>query len=120
MYVDNGHFEPAKDPCMSRLGRAVARHGLVGHEYQDSRTIWALEDLAKIEELLGALDRSAVWLPHAADLAKVVREPSIALTHIFDKLLRSLRLCGKDDNTQIANRHYARYPRAEHMDVMEN
>lgn len=105
---------------MSRLGRAVATDGLIGHEYQDSRPIWALEDLAKIEELLGALDRSAVWLPHAADLAKVVREPSIALTHIFDKLERSLRLCGKDDNTQIANRHYARYPRAEHMDVMEN
>ena len=42
----------------------------LGHEYSDSRTLYALEDLAKIEEQLGHWGNSATWLWEAAELAR--------------------------------------------------
>ncbi len=120
VYMDDGKLKMARELCMRRVGRAVARDGLVGHEYEDSHAIWALEDLAKIEELGGAFDRSAIWLGHAAELAKRVMGPSVGLTHILDKWEKSLRRCGRDEDAEIARRQYASYTWTENMDVTKN
>ncbi len=120
VYMDIGRFDDAKVFCMTRVGKAVARDGLVGHEYHDRRTVSALEDLAKIEEELGALGLSATWLGHAADLARVIQGPSIAMTHILDKLVRALRLCGRYNDAEVTIRYYAPYVWRQGMDVTKN
>ena len=66
VYMDIGRFDDAKALCMIRVGKAVARDGLIGHEYHDRVTLYALEDLAKFEEESGALKESMVWLEEAA------------------------------------------------------
>ena len=120
--MDKGGLEDlntAKIFCMMRVGSAVARDGLIGHQYHDTRTIWALEDLAKIEELLGAYDRGAIWLEDAAETSKDVGDP-IAMTHILDKLERVLRLCGKDDDARIIKFSYARFTWTPQMGVLRS
>ena len=107
VYMDIGKHSEARELCMIRLGRAVARDGLIGHEYHDKGVLYALEDLAKIEEESGKLERSTVWLGQAADLARDIKGPSIALTHILDKLVRALRLCGRDADAEATVRLYA-------------
>ena len=97
VFMDIGELEEAKELCRKRMGNAVAWDGLIGHEYHDQRTRYALKDLAKIEEDWGNLKYSAIWLGHAADLAKLVQETPIVLIHILDKLDRTLRLCGQVD-----------------------
>ena len=109
-------LETAKNLCMTRVGSAVARDGFIGHQYHDRRTVWALEDLAKIEELLGAYDRSATWLGHAAEISKHVGDP-LTMTHILDKLERALRLCGRHEDARIWNSSYARFTWTEKMGV---
>lgn len=52
---------------MARVDRALAWDGFIGHEYHDGRAISALEDLAKMEEELGAWKNSATWLVHALE-----------------------------------------------------
>ena len=41
-----GRFDDARNLCMVRIDKAVARDGLIGHEYHDSGVLYALEDLA--------------------------------------------------------------------------
>ena len=106
-YMDIGRFDDAKALCMIRVGKAVARDGLIGHEYHDRVTLYALEDLAKIEEESGALKESTVWLGEAAQLARAIKGPSIALTHILDKLVRALRLCGREGDAEATIQFYA-------------
>ena len=107
IYMDIGRFDDARGLCMIRVGKAVARDGLIGHEYHDSGVLYALEDLAKIDEESGALKESTVWLGEAAHLARAIKGPSIALTHILDKLVRALRLCGRDGDAEATIRLYA-------------
>ena len=106
VYMDIGRFEDAKVLCMVRVGKAVARDGLVGHEYHDKGVLYALEDLAKIEEECGDLELSTVWLGQAADLASDIKGPSITLTHILDKLVRAYRLCGNNGEAEATIRLY--------------
>ena len=107
VYMDIGRFDDARELCMVRVGPAVSRDGLIGHEYHDKGVLYALEDLAKIEEESGALERSTVWLGQAADLVRDIKGPSIALTHILDNLVRALRLCGRDEDAEATIRLYA-------------
>ena len=110
VYMDIGRFDDAKDLCMVRVGKAVAQDGLVGHEYHDKGALYAYEDLAKIEEesgMVGALERSTVWLGQAAHLASDIKGPSITLTHILDKLVRAYRLCKKYGEAEATIRLYA-------------
>ena len=118
--MDIGRYDEAKTLCMKRVGPAVARDGLVGHQYRDSCARWAYEDLAKIEEETGALNHSATWLWHALYLTETLDEPSISITHILDKLTRCLRLCGRDDEAETLSRRYAGYTWNEERDVTKD
>ena len=120
IYMDTGRLGDAKALCMTRVGKAVAHDGLIGHQYHDRITVSALEDLAKIEEESGSLEQSATWLSHAADLAKVIKGPPIELTHILDKLVRALRLCERYDDAEVTIRQYAPYVWRQDMDVTMN
>ena len=117
VYMDMGRFKEAKALCMTRVGEIVARDGLIGHEYRDSRTMSALEDLAMIEEELGRSDLSATWLQHAAELAKLIKGRSIALTHILDKLARALWSCDRYDDAEVLMRSYTPYVWSQDLDV---
>lgn len=117
VHMDIGNFNEAKELCRARVGKAVARDGLIGHVHHDRRAIIALEDLAKIEEQFGELGNSATWLGHAAEVAKEVEGPSITLTHILDKLDRALRRGGRLYEAEATARLYASYTWTEDMDV---
>ena len=107
IYMDIGRYDEAKSLCMKRVGPAVARDGLVGHQYRDSCARWAYEDLAKIEEEIGATKNSITWLWHALYLTETLDGPSISMTHILDKLTRCLRFCRRDDEAETLSRRYA-------------
>ncbi|KAL8912280.1 MAG: hypothetical protein Q9172_007529 [Xanthocarpia lactea] len=153
VYMDTGYLNEAKRLCM--ITHTLVTHLLKasinappffsGHEYSDSRTLYALEDLAKIEEQLGYWGNSATWLWEAAELARkgvfrgeggweenivagkrreantgvagVRREenvgqreqPGVELVHVVDKLVRALRIDGKEDDARAAERIYASY-----------
>lgn len=117
VYMDMGRFEEAKALCMTIVGKAVARDGLIGHEYGDRRTMSALEDLAKIEEELGRSDLSATWLQEAVELASLIKGRSIALTHILDKLARALWSCDRYDDAEVLMRRYTPYVWSQDLDV---
>ena len=106
-YMDIGRFDDTRELCMIRVGKAVARDGLIGHEYHASGVLYALEDLAKIEEESGALERSTVWLVQAADVARAIKGSSIALIHVLGKLVKAMRTCGRDGDAEATIRMYA-------------
>ena len=120
IYMDIGRLEDAKILCLRRVGNAVARDGLIGHEYHDRITLSALEDLAKIEEESGAMENSATWLQHAAYLAKDIKGPSPTLTHILDKLMKALIYCGRSDDAGTLSRDYESYVWRHDMDVTKS
>ena len=92
---------------MIRVGKAVARDGLIGHEYHDRGVLYTLEHLAKIEEESGTLEQSTVWLVQAANLAIAPKGSSIGLTHILDNLMKAMRSCGRDGDAEVVIRLYA-------------
>ncbi|MCJ1378223.1 hypothetical protein MMC17_001320 [Xylographa soralifera] len=155
VYMDTGQLNEAKGLCMTCVGRAVSWDGgMIGHEYSDPRTLYALEDLAKIEEQLGYWANSATWLWEAAELARkglfrdgVGREnniiagngremntsvagggkeenvgqggqPGMEMVHVVDKLVRALRMDGREGDARAAERIYESYIPAEEETVI--
>ncbi|MCJ1437643.1 hypothetical protein MMC27_007030 [Xylographa pallens] len=148
IYMDTGQLNEAKGLCMTCVGRAVSWDGgLIGHEYSDPRTLYALEDLAKIEEQQGHWGNSATWLWEAAELARKIfrggentvaghgretstgvagggreesvgqgRQLGVEMVHVVDKLVRALRMDGREGDARAAERIYASYiPEREGM-----
>ncbi|MCJ1226050.1 hypothetical protein MMC12_002699 [Toensbergia leucococca] len=113
VYMDTGQLNEAKELC---------------HEYSDPRTLYALENLAKIEEQLGNWRNSATWLWEAAELARKgfvggggggapeenfggqgAQLGGMEMVHVVDKLRRALRFDGREGDARAAERIYASF-----------
>lgn len=87
VYNDQGYYSRARELCAEVLRRSRLD---LGHNYPDSRCVYAMEDMAELCDSQGDMFQSEFWLRRAFSGALKVWGKGSSTTHILDKLVRVL------------------------------
>ena len=93
--MDQNEWQHALEVCLSIVGQRSWAGEMLEPESLDGYAVYTMEDIAKIYEHLGQPASCVEWLSRAARSAYVVWGPSVATTHVVDKLVAALDAVGR-------------------------
>lgn len=108
VYMDMERLDGARELCIRRIGPYEKEGGAITYKFQDSRTMWALEDLAEIERKSRQPEKGVLWLVMAADLGIDLGKSPATVLHVVDKIVDALGLCGRHDEGRLWQHVFAR------------
>ena len=99
--MDQNEWYQALEVCLSIVGQRSCAGEMPEPASLDGYVVYTMEDIAKIYDHLGQPGACVEWLCRAARRAGVVWGPSVATTHVVDKLVAALDEAGKYDDAMF-------------------
>ena len=93
--MDQNEWHQALQVCLSIIGHRSSAGDILEPESLDGYAVYTMEDIAKIYDHLGQPGSCVEWLSRAARSASIVWGPSVATTHVVDKLVAALEAVGR-------------------------
>lgn len=121
VYMDMWRLDGARELCIKRVGPYKKEGGTIIYRFRDSRTMWALEDLAEIERKSRQPEKGVPWLVMAADLGIDLGKSPATVLHVVDKIVDALGSCGRHDEGRLWQQVFARRMNVQelHADIFQ-